>query len=351
MTAEEIKARERSKQWDQKQTAAAKSAAEKKAYDASLQVEVVSYSNAKSPLEIAIEEASDLDASALTESLDRLDFKKTEADQVGLIFANALVDDKFNLTKFMDAVKARLTDRKDDISTLVRCVISALSNKADRTRRKVLDGYDTQYLIGLIAADKSEEETDAFLLEQGLYFLKPVPDITDEVNKALGANTDPDALLELINSKVDASQSPSELAPIITEHVLSLVFESKNEPNLEIISVWAPVLIRCESDAGAEAQVLFAAQRCWYRAGGQRKFIRPLFEKLYDTKVVSFDGLAIWRDDRTKSNSKGKAQALLGCNNWITEITPPEPEEEEDEEEDEEEVIDEYLRNPNSEFF
>merc|ERR1712127_465192 len=85
-----------------------------------------------------------------------------------------------------------------------------------------------------------------------------------------------------------------------------------------------------------ETDILFAAQHAWCKAGASRKTIRPLFEKLYEAKIVSFQGLVTWRDDRVRGKKDKKPMALLGVNNWLTDITP-EPEEESDEEEQDEE--------------
>lgn len=314
-------------------------------------VAIIEYTSEQSPLELAVEDSTSVLLKELTESFHRLDFKKTSEVETGLAFANSMVDHKFTLGEFLSSLESDLKSTEDQ-ATVVVAVLQKLYPKGKKAYLTALGSTPLDRVNDFIRGGRSGPEFDAFLQEQNLYFLKPVLDMTEEVAAALKQGSTPDAILKAIDSKIEATQSPSNLTPLIAAHVLGLVFTSKTELNLDAIDAWAPVLVRCQSDVEAEMKILFAAQRVWFRAGKQRKFVRPLFEKFYEAKIVSFDGLACWRDDSAKANKKGKAFALLGVNNWITEITPIVIEEEDEEEEDEEEPeVDAYLRNPNSEFF
>lgn len=321
--------------------------------------EVSSYKNAKSPLQIAIEEVTSVSVDQLTESFDRLDFKKTEPVDVGLTLANSMVDKKFTISQLIESLEAHCNDDK---ATVLVAVMQKLHDKGKTALKAVMDDNGMSSVTDALRGSKSDADLDAYLEEVGLAFMKPVPDLRDEIAAALKASTSPDAVIKMIDAKLAADQTPSNLAPVIATHVAGLVFVSKTEANLDAIAPWVPVFNRCKTpeDVEAESNVLFVHQRMWVKSGSNRKFILATFQKLYECKIVSYDGVAVWRDDRSKANKKGKAQALLGCNSWITEITPVIPEEDDEEEDDEEEeridVSNEYLKsdsagNPNAAFF
>lgn len=365
LTPEERAARERSKQWDDQKLKGAKAVKLKHTDEervaretekmAELEQQEIEYTNPKSPLELALDpeyaDATDIIFEELTESFRRFDIKKTDAKASAVALSSSLLTQKFTMAEFCSSIQVNLRSQKAT-SAVVAATLKEVFAKGNRTFLKLLGKVELSTINALINTGQTDEEYDAFLKAQNLLFLKAVPDMSDEVSQTLESSSAAETLA-LIDSKVDSVQTPSQLIPVVSTFVLNRVFEGK-QPNVNVITEWAPVLLRCLSDLASEISILFTAQRLWYKktkgklsAKGQ---IRSVMEKLHECDIVSFDALAAWRDDRT-TKCKGKPQALLGVSTWITEITPPPPEEEEDEEEEDEEIVDEYLRNPNSEFF
>lgn len=309
------------------------------------QVKTVAYANAKSPLETACVDLTALSEDALVESFQRLDLSKTEPTDIGIVLGNSLVDSKFTVEYFLESL-AKVESSKDR-SSVAGAVMKNLKSKGNIALRNVLGEVDGKEILAAVNPGLSGEEFEKFLDTEELAFLKPLPDLSPEVIAAFDSGASISDILAIINAKLEPTQFPVKLAPIIHAQVFKKVFVSKTVVKYDVIAEYAPLLLRVQEDLEAEKKVLFACQFAWKKNGGQRKFILPLFKALYDAQVVSFEALAGWRDDRTKSNSKGKAQALLGTNNWITEITPP-PEEESDEEEDDEE--DQQTEQPQDDF-
>jgi len=101
----------------------------------------------------------------------------------------------------------------------------------------------------------------------------------------------------------------------------------------------------------AEIHFLTSLQNVWYeniqKNDTLKAYIKPIFEDLHKNNIISTDGLVGWKEKADKS--KGKVQALIKVNAWLTELTTVKETEGDDEEENEEEE-DEYLQNPNKEF-
>jgi len=368
LTPEERAARERSKQWDDQKLKGSKAVklkhtdeerlAREKEIDAKLEQQEIKYTNPQSPLELAVDpehkEDTDITFGELTESFRRLDLKKTKPKASALALSSSLLLEKFTLAEMCSSIKANVKNSEDASAVVVATLVEIFS-KGRRTFLKILGKLELATINDLVNTGQSSEEYDAFLQTQNLLFLKTVPDVSEEVSQTLQQGASSTETMALLDSKMDSAQTPTNLIPVISTSVLNLVFAGK-DPALDVIVDWAKVLLRCLSDVASEISILFTAQRVWYKKTKARpmtvnKKLRAVFQKLHECELVSFEALAGWRDDR-KTKVKGKPQALLGVSTWITEITPPEPEPEEgDEEEDEEEPIDEYLRNPNSEFF
>lgn len=347
---------------EKKAAAAAKKEAERLAkhkqrastYSDNLKVAAVRYKNKKSPLEIAVEDATSLRADGLEESLQRLNFRKTPANQAANVLANALIDKKFTFHDFSQGVQAHVPQAK--ASTLCIAVFKALHRKGVAKYEKVVERVETQTLLDLVNPGGLDEAAmDKFLAENELIFLKPVADISAEVHAELKNGSSAADILAMIDSKINPLQTPTNLLPIVIGHLMPSVFESKEAVCLDGLPEFAPVLIRCRSELSHEANILFSIQRIWFKAGAHSgAHIRSVFQKLHELEVVSYEGLSTWKDDRSaRSKTRGKAAALFGVAGWIQDIAPVEEEDEEGDEGDEgdEEELDEYLVNPNADFY
>lgn len=315
-------------------------------------VAVVSYKNARSPLETAIRDSTEIGADSLAESFKRFNLKKTPANEAGLVLANSMLSKKVPPAEFLSAVEEYIP-AKETAAIIVGAVAKSLQSRSARTLRRVFDADEQKVILDFVNTESLEgDELDAYLTEQGLFFLKPLPQITDDVLELVNAAASADEVLSFIDSKLTASQVPHTLAVPVLSAILKTVVVSKTELDLSPIAKYAPVLLRCENDHESQKELCFAVQRALYKAGDLRRQTASILRALFDAQLVEFEGLDAWRDDRSKQNKKGKAAALSSANSFIVEVTPVEPEEEDEEEGDEEEEeIDEYLRNPNAEYF
>jgi len=112
----------------------------------------------------------------------------------------------------------------------------------------------------------------------------------------------------VLDAKQDSKRNASALKAVVVLAILERVYKTKTA-NLSVVDEFQAVLARfepteedAEPDVAIETDILFAAQHAWCKAGASRKTIRPLFEKLYEAKIVSFQGLVTWRDDRVRGH-------------------------------------------------
>jgi hypothetical protein len=182
-----------------------------------------------------------------------------------------------------------------------------------------------------------------------LMVLKPIPDLSSFFEEGKS----PEEILKYINEKTDKNVCISELTPICAKEGASQVFADKSNANVGVIDNFAELLVRvmCRpDDFDAQKSFLFAMQEAWFNAGKPKGLIKELFIKMYDNGVVAVEAFNMWKED-SKNKTKGKMPALLQTNSWIEEIQPIEHEGDEDEGDEGDEGGDDYLQNPNKEYF
>jgi hypothetical protein len=216
-----------------------------------------------------------------------------------------------------------------------------------------LNNFDEEKLINAIAGDKSGDELDALLKSNGLLFLKPVGNnLSKNVTSRLEKGDSPDSVLKYIASQVNPEVPVDFLLATITKTCMDKAVTAADSNAADIFNSFAPLIQRAVFKAPkSEKQVVFALQSAWFAAGADKKVIKGLAQALFESQAISYDGFDQWREDTT-NKSKGKLPMLIKITSFLEENRPKEPDYEEDEEEGEdEEEIDDYLTNPNAEYF
>jgi hypothetical protein len=322
-------------------------------------VVAVAASELVSPLQTAIEEHTSINADQLINSFGRLEIRKTPPKKACKVLANSIVDQKFTTSDLVTAVHSS-NDKKNACALVLATCMTIKKKGASAIQIFTSDADDTKRVLQLLQGDKTDEQMQKYLTQQDLKFLLPSDPLLDDLTTLLASNPTPDAVSKMLEANLGQARSASHLKPVILVAILERVFDGKTM-SLDVVDTFSNVLARVSSDTpdmAVETAVLFEAQRVWFKAGAHRPNIQPLFAKLYETKVVSFEGLCAWRDDRTRGKNHKKPIALLAVNNWITDITPviEEPDEEDDEEADEDgsdgtdEDEAEYLRQMRADF-
>lgn len=316
-----------------------------------IKTNLISADQMHSPLEIAIEEHRDITSKELAASFQRLDLDVTPVADAALILCNSLHDKKFTAAQLRKAVKAS-NDVKAASSVLLATAKAVQAKGKATIALLIANDADKQELVALIGGGRTGDALNQFFLSEKLSFLAE-----DEAITRLTAILAEGADVATVLASLPPGQSP-QLKPVVVMALIERLFDGK-VLNLSVVDDFAPVLARCKEEevkidpdaaegegtgpssasiaarVALEVDILFAAQRVWFGAGAVRAHIKQIFMKFYDLGVVSFEGFAEWRDDRSRGSKNKKPIALLAVVNWITEITP-EPEEDDEEEADEE---------------
>lgn len=168
-------------------------------------------------------------------------------------------------------------------------------------------------------------------------------------------------LLVYINKEVSIKISVSELAVPIAKDAFTKVFP-KDKINIDALENYTELLKRTcfipISDLPAQAMVIYEAQSAWLASQKKPKKgdILDIFKKLHELSIVSPEGIMHWRDDRIVKAWKKKSKVLLAVNNWVQEIEltyikPLRVDQDDEGDEGDEDLEDEYLQNPNRDFF
>lgn len=295
------------------------------------QKSVVAGDGLHSALEKAIKNRTSINEEGLIASFQQLDLGEYSSNDAGVVIANSLVDKK--ITGASIAAAVRETKGSPDVVEVVwaTCRVANRKGKAARTLLTA-DKEATQTIVTFLRGTRNENDFLAELQAHELLFLNPVPDCSAEVEALLASGGEADALLALLRQKLPAGRTAPNLKPLIVNFALEKAFATK-PADIKVVDAFAAVFALClDADVDHEVDLVFAAQSVWFRAGAEKATALPLFQKLHELKVVSFDGLCTWRDDRTQRGRKeNKAGLLIAVNSWITDITPA-PEEEADEE-------------------
>jgi len=275
---------------------------------------------AKTPLEAAIDNLNSLiEAKDLASSFQRLDLNRAPISDATVVLGNSLIDNKFTAGQLMDAIEAQIST---SARTLLISVCKYIKSKG-RAACLTSEGAAMTRILETIRAELDQSALATFLQTEDLEFLLPVVDITSEVSALLVRGGTPAAVLALINEKLPSARSAALLKPVISMAILERVFADSKNIDLSHVDSFADVLARCANgDVAIEADVLFCATRVWCKAGADRSNIKAVFQKLYQSKVVSYEGIVAWRDDRNRGKNDKKPQALMAVNSWIADITP-----------------------------
>lgn len=196
------------------------------------------------------------------------------------------------------------------------------------------------------------EELEAFLTEKDLLCIKPVPDLSEHVSKALASGDSPDSILKHINSTVGETICVSNLGPVVLKAVLDKVLATKDKADTTAFDAFIPLLHRIlhvPFDLAMQTECAFVAQVAWFEKGAVKKVMKELFPALHDKAIISAEAFMEWKED-TKKEKKSKMKTLLAISAWLQEIEPKEEYFDDEGDEGDEEDEDEYLQNPNLAF-
>jgi len=198
-------------------------------------------------------------------------------------------------------------------------------------------------ILNVIAKGLANDALQKVLTDSSLLCLLPVSDLDLHVTKSLNeGKLSPDAVLEYINKNTEAKQNIASLGGVIGAKIGQLIFKDPATPDLEAISQYSKLLKRAVSqpkiDARGMTAVLYALQKAWADANMPKGTLKPVFEKLFQAKLITWEGFDAWREDR-ENKTPQKPKALVQVNSFLDSIKPKEVEEEDegDDEGDEEE--------------
>ena len=257
------------------------------------------------PLEDAVEKRSQLDAKQLVASFGALDLKKTPVAPASLVLANSLVDRKFTVSDLVSSV--RDSNSVSEARQVLLGICKVLKTKGKKTL--LTDkADDTTAVVELLSQGLDEQAFAKLLVDEDIEYLAPADELSTELMGLLSAAATPADVLAVLDAKQDSKRNASALKAVVVLAILERVYKTKTA-NLSVVDEFQAVLARfepteedAEPDVAIETDILFAAQHAWCKAGASRKTIRPLFEKLYEAKIVSFQGLVTWRDDRVRGH-------------------------------------------------
>jgi len=316
--------------------------------DESLGGKTVTVDKRTTKLELALLSLDPVTIKDLEEGLRKLDLSKV-TEELSALLGRSLFTKSVSVD---DVVKVCLMELDEAAPAVLLSIFKVAKNKmGERGLTEAVRDAEVD-LLDAIAEGVEGEALDKFLTEHGLLCIKRLPDISEEVEKALADGTAAADIVKLIADKVDAELSVVQLLSVATAGVFGMVFADKAAINAEALSKYAPLLeriVRQPTDEQAEVSLIFAAQQAWYEAGKDKVFAKELFPQLLELNLATPEAFITWRDDTQNRKTKGKMDMLLKINSWITEIEPREEYDEGDEGDEEEE--DEYLTNPNSEYF
>jgi hypothetical protein len=205
---------------------------------------------------------------------------KTEADRDTLIeglaksvFAKVLI--------FADMVATLKEKVSEEASAIVVAVLQWLfSAKGEVILMKILV-HSKMDVIAIIATGLEGDALDSFLIEKDLLCLKPVPDLSVDIKKALAAGDSPADVLKLINSKIDDKLSAAIMVPAVTE-ALGLAIFKATPPAIDQIELYAPLLKRvlAPKDLVAQKDALLVLTGAWNTAKLPKGVIKSIFEAM-----------------------------------------------------------------------
>jgi len=209
---------------------------------------------------------------------------------------------------------------------------------------------NTDILPVICGKELEGEELEAFLTEKDLLCIKPVPDLSEHVSKALADGESSDSILAHINKTVGDTICVSNLGPVVLKSVLEKVLVEKGKADTAAIDSFTPLfhrILHVPFDLGMQTECAFVAQLAWFEKGAVKAVMKELFPALHEKGIISAEAFMEWKED-TKKEKKSKMKTLLAISAWLEEIKPKEEVYDDDEgDEGDEDEQDEYLQNRN----
>jgi hypothetical protein len=293
-------------------------------------------SDTKSKLVKTIEDKESVADKVLKKDIAK--YIKSEEDRAELI--DCLAKSVFVKVLMLADMVATLQEKvPEEVSPIVVGVLQFLKDKKGEVLLNKILVHSKLDVVAVIADKLEDEALDAFLIEKDLLCLKPVPDLSVDIKKALSAGSTPTDVLKLINDKIDDKLSAAVMASAVADALGAAIFKA-TPPAIELIKEWSPLLKRVlctvKEDVAAQVEALIALQTAWNTAKLPKAVIKPIFEAMHEHVGIGHEGFTAWKVDTSKV-SPGKMKALLQVNSWVESIVPVvavEGEEDEEEESD-----------------
>jgi len=321
---------------------------------------VIPVEETKNVLEIALQDQKTVDIKQLTQGLGKLQLDAAKRSDLANVLAKSLIDKTVALLSMISTLEEEREE--DEVSGIVIEVLQSFKQK--KGENSLLALVKDKNILAVIASKKVGKQLDTFLTEKDLVCLIPVPDLTDDVSKFLSEGKPPNEILSFLQSKVDSKLNLSKLALPVLSHVLKEMEVETKAPKLDAIDKYVDLLKRVVgNDRETEVKMIYTVLNAT-----ERDVLKSVFAKLCVLKICSVESFLDWRDDtklskESKETQQKKKAVLVKVNDWLSEIETALKKEQEGEDhpdgeasddegvEDEEEEEDEFLVNPNLEFF
>jgi hypothetical protein len=295
----------------------------------------------KSTLERAIEDKQVVTVDDLTEGLENLKLTADNRSSFSEVIAKSIFLNKVTLKEAVDSLNDKLPA---DAPAAVIGILQFLKSKKGEEAVLAIISHSKLNILDVIAKGLSSDALEKFLSESSLLCLMPVSALDLHVAKSLNeGKLSPDAVMEYINKNTEAKQNISSLGGVVGARIGQLIFQDAAKLDLEVLTQFTKLLRRVVSqpknDPRAMAAVLYDIQKAWSDAKMPKGTLKPVFEKLFQTKLIAWEGFDSWREDR-ENKTPNKPKALVQVNSFLDSIKPKEVEDEDegdDEGDDEEE--------------
>lgn len=284
----------------------------------------------KSTLERALEQKDTVSVNDLMEGLETL--KITDDNRT--VFTETIAKSLFlNKITLKEAVGALEEKAPKDAPVAVLSVLQLLKSKKGEQTLLAMVEHSKLNVLDVIAKGQSPEAAEKLLSSSSLLCLKPASAVEEHVKKALTeGKQSPDEILDYIN-KNESKQSVSALGEALGTRIGQLIFQDPANPNLEAITQYSKLLKRVVSqpkiDVRGMMAVLYGLQKAWSDAKMPKGSLKNVFEKLYQAKLIAWEGFDAWREDRD-NKAASKLKALVQVNSFLDSIKPQEVEEDDE---------------------
>ena len=294
-------------------------------------------------LEKAVKDKEGVTEKQLVDGLQAVDLDDGQRRvDVGGVVARSLVEGKLTLETAVKVVK--------DGRVLTEALKAYKDKKSEEALLRLVRDSGVQVLpVILPSPAASATEVEAFLTQQGLLVLKPIPDLTTDITALLSSSAPPAQVVDALNAGLAPSTPIPALTKLVTGHVFGLLFTPTATAPSKAMAEYIPLLTRVANDGHARVLTLYAAQAAWFKAGCVKGALKDVFVGLKAAGVVKGVDVVGWRDDLKEGKGvAGKPKALLQVSLWVKEVEeevkkerPREEEEDDEDEEDEDEDEDE----------